>query len=208
MNDLSKLKNYISKLQKDYDMSLSIHIDECDEVTRNKLSELIVPLCDSLGLVNAEEKISSGEMNIVDQVKNYLKTYEGVAAYMEKTVADANRCGYITTLFGRRRYLPELKSSNHNLRAFGERVAMNAPIQGTAADIIKIAMIRVYDRLKKEGLQAQLILQVHDELIVEAPEAEAARVTEILKQEMEGAVQLAVKLEVDAGSGKTWGEAH
>ncbi|MBR5559572.1 MAG: DNA polymerase I [Oscillospiraceae bacterium] len=141
-------------------------------------------------------------------IKNYLKTYEGVAQYMEKTVADANRCGYITTLFGRRRYLPELKSSNHNLRAFGERVAMNAPIQGTAADIIKIAMIRVYDRLKKEGLQAQLILQVHDELIVEAPEAEAARVTEILKQEMEGAVQLAVKLEVDAGSGKTWGEAH
>ena len=141
-------------------------------------------------------------------IKNYLKTYEGVAAYMEKTVADAGSCGYITTLFGRRRYLPELKSSNRNLRAFGERVAMNAPIQGTAADIIKIAMIRAYDRLKQEGLQAQLILQVHDELMVEAPEAEADRVAQILKQEMEGAAQLAVKLEVDVGIGKTWGEAH
>jgi DNA polymerase-1 len=85
---------------------------------------------------------------------------------------------------------------------------MNAPIQGTAADIIKIAMIRVYDRLKQEGLQAQLILQVHDELMVEAPEAEADRVAQILKQEMEGAAQLAVKLEVDVGIGKTWGEAH
>jgi len=141
-------------------------------------------------------------------IKNYLKTYDGVAAYMEKTVANANACGYITTLFGRRRYLPELKSSNHNLRAFGERVAMNAPIQGTAADIIKIAMVRVFQRLKQEGLQAQLILQVHDELMVEAPEAEAEQVAQILKQEMEGAAQLAVKLEVDVGIGKTWGEAH
>ena len=141
-------------------------------------------------------------------IKNYLRTYEGVAAYMEKTVADANANGYITTLFGRRRYLPELKSTNHNLRSFGERVAMNAPIQGTAADIIKIAMIRVYDRLKREGLQAQLILQVHDELMVEAPEAEADRVALILKEEMEGAARLAVKLEADVGVGKTWGEAH
>ncbi|MBP1558353.1 MAG: DNA polymerase I [Oscillospiraceae bacterium] len=141
-------------------------------------------------------------------IKNYLKTYEGVGRYMEKTVADAKECGYITTLFGRRRYLPELKSSNFNLRSFGERVAMNAPIQGTAADIIKIAMIRVFERLKREELEAQLILQVHDELIVEAPESEAAHVAEILREEMEGAAQLKVKLEADTGIGKTWGEAH
>ena len=141
-------------------------------------------------------------------IKNYLKTYRGVAAYMEKTVEDAKARGYITTLFGRRRYLPELKSSNHNLRSFGERVAMNAPIQGTAADIIKIAMVRVFDRLRREGLEARLILQVHDELIVEAPEAEAAHVADLLKEEMEGAAALAVKLEVDVGTGKTWGEAH
>ena len=105
------------------------------------------------------------------------------------------------------RYLPELASSNHNLRAFGERVARNMPIQGTAADIIKIAMIRVYKRLKEEKMSAHLILQVHDELIVEAPASEADRVKKILEQEMSGAVDMAVPLIADAAYGKTWYEA-
>jgi len=141
-------------------------------------------------------------------IKNYLKTYQGVDAYMKRTVAEAGQNGYVTTLFGRRRYLPELKSSNHNLRAFGERVAMNAPIQGTAADIIKIAMIRVCRSLREEKLQARLILQVHDELLVESPREESARVAVILQREMEGAVSLPVDLKVEVGSGRTWGEAH
>ena len=110
-------------------------------------------------------------------------------------------------MFGRRRYLPELKSSNKNLRSFGERVARNMPIQGTAADIIKIAMIRVYRRLRKENLQARLILQVHDELIVEAPEREAQQVAALLSEEMEHAVQLSLPLTADAGIGKTWYDA-
>ena len=111
------------------------------------------------------------------------------------------------TMFGRRRYLPELTSSNFNLRAFGERVARNMPIQGTAADIIKIAMIRVERRLQQEGMRARLILQVHDELIVEAPEEEAERVAKLLREEMEQAVSLSVPLVAEASIGKTWYDA-
>ena len=141
-------------------------------------------------------------------IKNYLRTYKGVKEYMDRTVAQAGETGYVSTLFGRRRYLPELKSSNRNLRAFGQRVAMNMPIQGTAADIIKIAMVRVWRRLRAEGLEARLILQVHDELIVEAPAAEAEKVRALVKEEMESAASLAVPMEVDAKTGKDWGEAH
>lgn len=141
-------------------------------------------------------------------IKNYLKTFSGVRDYMERTVEDAKEKGYVSTLFGRRRYLPELKSSNHNLRSFGQRVAMNMPIQGTAADIIKIAMVRVYQRLREEGLKAKLILQVHDELIVEAPEEEASRAAEIVRDAMTHAVNLAVPMEVDLKIGKDWAEAH
>ena len=116
----------------------------------------------------------------------------------------AKKQGYVTTLFHRRRYLPELTASNRNTRAFGERVAMNTPIQGTAADIIKIAMVRVYRRLKKDGLKSRLLLQIHDELIVEAPIEEAEQVKVLLKEEMEDAVHLVVPMEVAAKTGKTW----
>lgn len=137
-------------------------------------------------------------------IKGYLAAYPGVAAYMENVIKQAKADGYVTTIFGRRRYLPELSSSNGMLRAFGERVARNAPIQGTAADIIKIAMIRVYDRLAKEIPDARLILQVHDELIVECAEADSERVCRLLEEEMEGAASLAVRLTAEAHSGKTW----
>ena len=140
-------------------------------------------------------------------IKNYLSTYSGVQRYMEETKKLAAEQGYVTTLFHRRRYLPELSASNRVTRAFGERVAMNTPIQGTAADIIKIAMVRVYQRLKKEKLEARLLLQVHDELIVEAPLAEAERVKALLKEEMEQAVNLAVPMQVEAKTGKTWYES-
>ena len=141
-------------------------------------------------------------------IKNYKKTYSGIAAYLERAIEDAKEKGYAETLFGRRRPLPELKASNRVQRAFGERVAMNAPIQGTAADIIKIAMVRVYRRLKEEVPAARLILQVHDELIVETPQQTAEQVRELVRQEMESAVSLSVPLLVDAKVGKTWGEAH
>ena len=113
----------------------------------------------------------------------------------------------MTTMYGRRRPIPELKSSNFAQRSFGERVAMNSPIQGTAADIIKIAMIRVHDRLKEEGLQSKLILQVHDELLIEALDEEAGRVEQILQEEMQQAASLRVPLEIDMHRGKSWYEA-
>ena len=138
----------------------------------------------------------------------YLEKYHGVRDYMKSIVEKAKADGYVATLYGRRRQLPELKSSNFNTRSFGERVALNMPIQGTAADIIKMAMVHVYARLRKEGLKARLILQVHDELIVECPEEEAAQVGQILRQEMEQAATLSVPLTVDVHSGHSWAEAH
>ena len=138
----------------------------------------------------------------------YLDKYRGVRDYMKSIVEKAKADGYVDTLFSRRRYLPELKSSNFNVRSFGERVALNMPIQGTAADIIKIAMVNVHRRLAEEGLEAKLILQVHDELIVECPDSEAERVKEILTREMENAAELSVPLTVDAHIGHSWAEAH
>lgn len=138
----------------------------------------------------------------------YMEKYSGVHEYMESIVKKAKEDGYVATLYGRRRYLPELKSANFNMRSFGERVALNMPIQGTAADIIKLAMVNVDKRLCSEGLEARLILQVHDELIVECPESEAERVSELLKYEMEHAAELAVPLTVDVEIGHSWAEAH
>ena len=138
----------------------------------------------------------------------YLEKYHGVRDYMSAIVEKAKKDGYVDTLYGRRRYLPELKSANFNMRSFGERVALNMPVQGTAADIIKIAMVNVHAHLAKEGLNAKLILQVHDELIVECPEAEAERVKTILSEEMENAASLSVPLVVDAHIGHSWAEAH
>lgn len=140
-------------------------------------------------------------------IKNYLAGYPSVAAYMENTISAAKRDGYVTTLYGRRRWLPELSNSNGNLRAFGERVARNAPIQGTAADIIKKAMINVYRSLAEKYPTAKLILQVHDELIVECDEADSAGVCALLENEMENAAHLAVRLTAEAHSGKNWLEA-
>ena len=127
---------------------------------------------------------------------------------MERIKEQAKADGWVSTLYGRRRELPELKSSNFNVRSFGERVALNMPIQGTAADIIKLAMVRVHSRLLDEGLKAKLILQVHDELIVECPESEAERVREILTHEMEHTAELSVPLTADAHIGHSWAEAH
>ena len=126
---------------------------------------------------------------------------------MHDIVEQAKRDGYVTTLLGRKRYLPELKSSNFNVRSFGQRVALNTPIQGTAADIIKIAMIKVWKALKEEGLKSRLILQVHDELLVETAQEEEARVREILTENMKSAADLAVTLEIDLHTGNNWYEA-
>lgn len=141
-------------------------------------------------------------------IRSYFETYPGIKAFLDRLVADARERGYAVTLYGRRRPVPELKSSNFMQRSFGERIAMNSPIQGTAADIIKIAMLRVRNRLRAENLKARLILQVHDELLIEAPTEEAETVKRILAEEMRAAASLRVVLEVDVKSGATWYEAH
>ncbi len=140
-------------------------------------------------------------------INRYLAHYKGVDEYMHKVIESAKERGYAETMLCRRRYLPELESPNRVLRSFGERVARNMPIQGSAADIIKIAMINTYKRLKKENLKSKLILQVHDELIIEAPCAEAEKAKEILKNEMENAVKISVPLEVHVAVGDTWYDA-
>lgn len=141
-------------------------------------------------------------------IKGYLHHYEGIRRYLEKVVADARESGYVETMFHRRRYLPELTASNKMLQAFGERVAKNAPVQGSAADIIKIAMVKVAKRLKDEHCKGRLIMQVHDELIIECPEGEKQQVEKILKEEMESACSLAAPLTADVNTGKTWFETH
>ncbi|QEY34916.1 DNA polymerase I [Caproiciproducens galactitolivorans] len=140
-------------------------------------------------------------------IRDYLSHYSGINEYMKRVVAEAKENGYAETMFGRRRYLPELTSSNFNMRSFGERVARNMPIQGAAADIIKIAMIRVENRLQKENMKSRLILQVHDELIVEAPQDEAEKAAKILTEEMQSAASLSVPLVAEAKIGRTWYEA-
>lgn len=140
-------------------------------------------------------------------IEDYLRHYSAVAGFMDRMIEQAKACGYAQTLFGRRRPLPELKASSGITRSFGERVARNMPIQGTAADIIKIAMIRVYRRLREENLKARLVLQVHDELIVEAPQTEADRVSAILQEEMESAADLKVRLAAEVHIGETWYDA-
>ncbi len=137
-------------------------------------------------------------------IKNYLMNYPNIDAYLENVVKDATEKGYTATPMGRRRYIPELSSTNGNMRAFGKRIAMNAPIQGAAADIMKLAMIRVYNALKRELPDARLVMQVHDELIVEVRDDDVAACKELVKREMEGVTQLSVPLTVDVTSGKSW----
>ena len=155
-------------------------------------------LSQDIGVTRAEAR---------EYMEKYFEKYSGVHAYMTRVVEQAKENGWVSTLMGRRRWLPELKSSNFNLRSFGERVALNMPIQGTAADIIKLAMIKVRDKLLSEGLEARLVLQVHDELIVECPEGETERVKALLEGEMEHVVELALPLTAEAHAGRSWAEA-
>ncbi|MBR4334727.1 MAG: DNA polymerase I, partial [Clostridia bacterium] len=141
-----------------------------------------------------------------DFIARYFERYPGVKKFMDEAVKKGYDQGYAVTMMGRRRQLPELKSGNGNVRNFGERAAMNTPVQGTAADIIKLAMVRVHDALKKEGLRARLILQVHDELLIEAPKEEEETVTRILRDCMEHVFKLTVPLVAEVKTGASWYE--
>lgn len=161
-----------------------------------------------IGAFSLAKDIGVSVKEAKDYINGYLHHFSGVAEYMDKMIETAKDNGYAETLFHRRRYLPELASSNHMMRAFGERVARNMPIQGTAADIIKIAMIRVCESLEKENMKSRLILQVHDELIVESPADEAEKALQIVTKEMENACELRVRLVADGKIGKTWCDSH
>ena len=148
--------------------------------------------------------LNIGPKQAQEYINRYFETYSDVKEYMQKNVNDATRDGYVSTLLGRRRIINELKSSNRNVRSFGERAAMNMPLQGSSADIIKIAMINVANALKQGSYKAKLVLQVHDELVIDCPKEEQEAVAEILKTEMENAVKVAVPLTVEVGVGDNW----
>ena len=160
-----------------------------------------------IGAYSLSQDINVSVKEAQDYIDRYLRSYPNVSSYLEKTVEDARANGYVTTAYGRRRYIPELSNSNRQIQALGRRLAMNTPVQGTAADIIKIAMIKVYERLSAECPEARLILQVHDELIVEVPEELADRAAVILQEEMESAADLKAPLTAEVHSGKTWYDA-
>ena len=160
-----------------------------------------------IGAFSLADDIGVSRQQAQEFIDRYLGQFPKIDGYLKRTIAEAYENGYVTTLFGRRRYIAELAGKNKMQQKFGERVAMNSPIQGTAADLIKIAMVRVHNRLKREGLQARLILQVHDELLIEAKRDCAEKAMEILREEMENAAQLAVPLTVEIHAGDTWFEA-
>lgn len=160
-----------------------------------------------IGAFSLAKDIGTSVAKAKKYINDYLSKYEKVNEFMETTVDNAFKDGYVTTMFGRRRRIPELSSSNKMMQAAGKRIAMNTPVQGTAADLIKIAMINVYNRLKSEDIDAKLILQVHDELILEASEADAERASQLLKEEMQNVYEMKVPLSVDVHTGSSWYEA-
>lgn len=185
-----------------------IPLEEVTDLQRRNAKAVNFGIVYGISSFGLSQDLSISRKEAAAYIEQYFKTYPGIKAFLDKSVADAKELGYAVTLLGRRRPMPELKSSNFMQRAFGERAAMNSPIQGTAADIIKIAMVRVDQRLKKENLSSRLILQVHDELLVETKTEECQQVIEILKEEMTNAVKLQVGLEIDVNVGKDWYEAH
>lgn len=185
----------------------NIPLEMVTPVMRSRAKAVNFGIVYGIGAFSLAKDIGVSNKEASNYIKSYLAHYNGVDDYMKSVVEKAKETGYVVTTFGRRRYLPELTTGNHITRAFGERVARNMPIQGTAADIIKIAMVNVDNRLKEENLLARLILQVHDELIVEAPFDESMRVAMILQEEMEKAVKLRVPLIAEASMGETWYDA-
>ena len=206
------------KLIESYHSAADIHAATASQVFHVPLEEVTPELRRNAKAVNfgvvygisafgLSEDLSISRKEALDYINNYFKIYGGVKTFLDKQVADAKEKGYVKTMFGRIRPIPEIKSSNFMTRSFGDRVAMNSPIQGSAADIMKISMLKVDDALEKSGFDARIVLQIHDELLVEVKEEEAAKVSELVEKAMKEAVSLKVPLEVDAHIGKTWLEA-
>ena len=212
--DISKDENMVEAFRENQDIHsitasqvFDMPLDYVTSQMRSKAKAVNFGIVYGIGAYSLAKDIGVSNKEAKNYIDSYLRHYSGIDRYMREVVEKAKETGYVETTFGRRRYLPELSASNGMTRAFGERVARNAPIQGTAADIIKIAMIKVDKRLTKENLEARLILQVHDELIVECPAHETMMVAMILQEEMEKAVSLSVPLIADSAVGENWYEA-
>ncbi len=184
-----------------------VPLDEVTPLQRRNAKAVNFGIVYGISSFGLSQDLSISTKEAKQYIDRYFETYPGIKTFLNGLVQSAKEQGYVTTMYGRRRPIPELKSSNFAQRSFGERVAMNSPIQGTAADIIKIAMNRVHERLEREGLKARLILQVHDELLIESPYEEADRVEQILREEMQQAATLKVELEIDLHRGANWYEA-
>ena len=180
-----------------------VPFDEVTDLQRRNAKAVNFGIVYGISSFGLSQDLSITRKEAAEYIEKYFETYPKIKGFLDGLVADGKEKGYV----GRRRPIPELKSGNFMQRSFGERVAMNSPIQGTAADIIKIAMNRVYQRLKEEGLQSRLVLQVHDELLIETKKEEVETVSRILEEEMKGAVHLSVELDVDMHEGNSWYEA-
>ncbi len=206
------------KLIEAYHMNSDIHritasqvfhtpFEEVTDLQRRNAKAVNFGIVYGISSFGLSQDLSINRKEATKYIEDYFHTYPDVKAFLDRVVKEAKETGYVTTLYGRRRPIPELSSSNFMQRSFGERVAMNSPIQGTAADIMKIAMIRVYEHLKKENLRSKILIQVHDELLLEVAEDEIETVQNILTNEMQQAAQLSVSLEVDVHTGNNWYEA-
>lgn len=184
-----------------------VPLDEVTPALRRKAKAVNFGIIYGISEYGLAKNVKCTPKEAAEYIKKYFATYPEVKEYMDKNVELARKNGYVATIFNRRRYIKEINSQNYNLRSFGERAAMNMPLQGSSADIIKIAMVNVYNRLKAEGFKARLIMQVHDELIIDAPAGEAEAVKKLLAYEMENAVKLSVPLTVEAKEGRTWYDA-
>lgn len=215
LSDLANDKNMIDAFNSGADIHtitasqvFNMPLDMVTPQMRSRAKAVNFGIVYGIGAFSLAKDIGVSNKEAKQYIDNYLTHYSGVNDYMKKMIELAKEKGYSETLFHRKRYLPELASSNHMMRAFGERVARNMPIQGTAADIIKIAMVKVDKRLEEEKMKSRLILQVHDELIVESPNDEAQKALEIVTEEMENACKMKVLLRADGKIGDTWYDAH
>lgn len=186
---------------------LGIDINEVTKEQRAKAKAINFGIVYGISDFGLAGQIGTTRKEAKKYIEQYLEKYSDIDKFMKKIVEDTKNKGYVETIFGRRRYIPEIKSTNYMVRQFGSRAAMNTPIQGTAADIMKIAMINIYNKLKEKNMKTKLILQIHDELILEAPVEEKEIAKQILKQEMEGAAKMKVPLNVEVGESKNWYEA-
>ena len=184
-----------------------VPFEEVTDLQRRNAKAVNFGIVYGISSFGLSQDLSISKKEAAEYIERYFATYPGIKHFLDQLVTDAKEKGYVTTMFGRRRPVPELQSNNFMQRSFGERIAMNTPIQGTAADIIKIAMIRVHDRMEREHLKSKLLLQVHDELLIEAAEEELEQVHRILEEEMHHAAELSVPLEIDMHDGGSWYEA-